>query len=43
MGCGSGRAIADIVSGRRPDLDFAFTGIPQHEARVPLVSVPARS
>jgi D-amino-acid dehydrogenase len=26
MGCGSGRAIADIVSGRRPDVDFAFTG-----------------
>ncbi len=26
MGCGSGRAIADILSGRRPDLDFAFTG-----------------
>jgi len=26
MGCGSGRAIADIVSGQRPELDFAFTG-----------------
>jgi len=26
MGCGSGRAIADIVSGRRPQVDFAFTG-----------------
>jgi D-amino-acid dehydrogenase len=26
MGCGSGRAIADIVSGRRPELDFPFTG-----------------
>ena len=25
MGCGSGRAIADIVSGRRPEVDFAFT------------------
>ena len=24
MGCGSGRAIADIVSGRQPELDFAF-------------------
>jgi D-amino-acid dehydrogenase len=24
MGCGSGRAIADIVSGREPDVDFAF-------------------
>lgn len=28
MGCGSGRAIADLVSGRRPDVDFAFTGLP---------------
>jgi D-amino-acid dehydrogenase len=27
MGCGSGRAIADIVSGRRPEVDFAFTGL----------------
>jgi D-amino-acid dehydrogenase len=26
MGCGSGRAIADIVSGRKPEVDFAFTG-----------------
>jgi D-amino-acid dehydrogenase len=26
MGCGSGRAIADIVSGRRPEVDFAFAG-----------------
>jgi D-amino-acid dehydrogenase len=28
MGCGSGRAIAEIVSGRVPDVDFAFTGLP---------------
>ncbi|TFW10406.1 D-amino acid dehydrogenase [Oxalobacteraceae bacterium OM1] len=28
MGCGSGRAIADIVSGRVPEIDFAFTGMP---------------
>lgn len=28
MGCGSGRAIADIVSGRRPEVDFAFAGLP---------------
>ena len=27
MGCGSGRAIAEIVSGRRPDIDFEFTGM----------------
>ncbi|HEU4373778.1 MAG TPA: D-amino acid dehydrogenase [Telluria sp.] len=25
MGCGSGRAVADLVSGRRPEVDFAFT------------------
>ncbi len=42
MGCGSGRAIADIVSGRRPDLDFAFTGMPADRVSLPLVSVPAR-
>jgi D-amino-acid dehydrogenase len=27
MGCGSGRAIADLVSGRIPEVDFAFTGL----------------
>ncbi|MDY7538127.1 D-amino acid dehydrogenase [Undibacterium sp. RTI2.1] len=27
MGAGSGRAIADIVSGHYPEVDFAFTGI----------------
>jgi len=26
-GCGSGRALADIVSGRKPEVDFAFTGL----------------
>lgn len=26
MACGSGRALADIVSGRRPEPDFAFLG-----------------
>ncbi len=25
--CGSGRAIADIVSGRKPEIEFAFTGL----------------
>lgn len=29
MGCGSGRAIADIVSGRQPELDFPFVGMPR--------------
>ena len=27
MGCGSGRAIANIVSGLHPEVDFAFTGM----------------
>jgi D-amino-acid dehydrogenase len=26
MGCGAGRALADLVSGRRPDVEFAFCG-----------------
>jgi D-amino-acid dehydrogenase len=26
--CGSGKAIADIISGRRPEVDFAFCGGP---------------
>jgi len=29
MGCGSGRALADIVSGKQPEVDFAFTGMSQ--------------
>ena len=33
MGCGSGRAIADIVSGRHPELDFRFTGMPYRPAK----------
>jgi D-amino-acid dehydrogenase len=28
-GCGSGRALADLISGRRPEVDFAFCGQPQ--------------
>ncbi len=28
MGCGSGRAVADIISGRQPEVDFKFTGMP---------------
>ncbi len=26
--CGSGKALADVVSGRVPDVDFTFTGLP---------------
>jgi D-amino-acid dehydrogenase len=25
LACGSGRALADIVSGRRPEVEFRFT------------------
>ena len=28
MGCGSGKAIAEIVCGRQPEVNFAFTGMP---------------
>jgi D-amino-acid dehydrogenase len=43
MGCGSGRAIAEIVSGRRPDLDFAFTGMPRGTPGQVAASRPARA
>jgi D-amino-acid dehydrogenase len=42
MGCGAGRAIADIVAGRRPELDFEFTGQIQFDATPTLISLPAR-
>jgi D-amino-acid dehydrogenase len=29
MGCGSGRAIAEIVDGKTPEIDFGFTGLPR--------------
>ena len=32
MGAGSGRAIADIVSGRLPEVDFEFTGMTKRAA-----------
>ena len=34
--CGSGAAIADIVSGREPEVDFAFTGLAQPRRLVSL-------
>jgi D-amino-acid dehydrogenase len=33
--CGSGRAIADIVSGRQPEIDFTFVGEPSHSGSRP--------
>lgn len=43
MGCGSGRAIADIMSGRQPEVDFAFTGMPRRPAVPNARPIPARA
>lgn len=39
-GCGSAAALADIVAGREPQVDFAFTGLPR---RPRLTSLPTRT
>ena len=41
-GAGSGRALAELISGRRPQLDYGFCGdaLP---SRRPLVAMPSRS
>jgi len=31
--CGSGKSIARIVSGLEPEVDFAFTGMPESQVR----------
>ena len=38
--CGSGRAIADIVSGRAPEVDFAFTGVERRSKSRPAPAFP---
>jgi len=43
MGCGSGRAIAEIVSGRQPDLNFAFTGMARTKPAAIRVTRPLRA
>jgi D-amino-acid dehydrogenase len=40
MACGSGRALADIVSGRQPEPDFRFAGLPPRSRGV-LVAKPS--
>jgi D-amino-acid dehydrogenase len=40
MACGSGRALADIVSGRQPEPDFRFAGLPARPRGV-LVAKPS--
>ena len=34
-GCGSGKAIADIISGKTPEVDFAFAGMPRRSRSCP--------
>lgn len=41
-GCGSGRALADLIDGRRPEVDFAFTRSP-HAAGSRYATARARS
>ena len=43
MGCGSGRAIADIVSGRQPEIDFAFTKQTRKHASSRLIARPSHA
>jgi D-amino-acid dehydrogenase len=43
MGCGSGRAIAEIVSGRQPEVDFEFTGLPRKPGARTFSSNPLRA
>ncbi|MDB5839101.1 MAG: binding domain protein [Herminiimonas sp.] len=43
MGCGSGRAIADIVSGRQPEVDFEFTGMPHRSPNHPVSNRTVRA
>jgi D-amino-acid dehydrogenase len=43
MGCGSGRAIADIVSNRQPEVNFAFTGMPRRKPGEVAASRPLRA
>jgi D-amino-acid dehydrogenase len=33
MACGSGRALADVVAGRKPEVDFIFTQGRRSDAR----------
>jgi len=41
MGCGSGRALAEIVSGKKPEVNFAFTGMAQDRATPATRILPA--
>ncbi|WP_219212988.1 D-amino acid dehydrogenase [Variovorax boronicumulans] len=41
-GCGSGRALAELMSGRRPEVDFAFCGPTPARAAVSTLLAPDR-
>jgi D-amino-acid dehydrogenase len=40
--CGSGRALADLVSGRQPEIDFAFSGVTSTSSRPSRTANPYR-
>jgi D-amino-acid dehydrogenase len=40
--CGSGRALADLVSGRQPEIDFAFAGVTSTSSRPSRTASPYR-
>jgi D-amino-acid dehydrogenase len=41
MACGSGRALADIMSDRRPDIDFPFMGVKKRSAAATVTAAPS--
>ncbi len=43
MGCGSGKAIAEIIAGRQPEVDFAFTGMPRKPSKAAVKSAPVQA
>lgn len=43
MGCGSGHAIAEIISGRRPEVNFDFAGMPSQRLSAGNASLPVQA
>ena len=40
MACGSGKALADILSGQRPEVDFGFIGLESQAGTTSLAAMP---
>jgi D-amino-acid dehydrogenase len=43
LACGSGKALADLVAGKRPEPDFAFLGLPERRRNATLQPAPRSS